>query len=69
MDVRMNEMSVLKSDIILIGAGVMSATLGTIVKELAPEMKITVFEKLRAQVKKARMNGITRALVMQRFVN
>lgn len=40
-------MSVIKSDIILIGAGVMSATLGTIVKELAPDMKITVFEKLK----------------------
>lgn len=40
-------MSEVKSDIILIGAGVMSATLGTIVKELAPDMKITVFEKLK----------------------
>ncbi|WP_409293896.1 malate:quinone oxidoreductase [Peribacillus sp. SCS-26] len=35
-----------KSDIILIGAGVMSATLGAILTELAPEWKIKVFEKL-----------------------
>lgn len=34
------------TDVILIGAGIMSATLGTILKELNPEWKITVFEKL-----------------------
>ena len=36
----------IKSDVILIGAGIMSATLGTMLKELAPEWKITVFENL-----------------------
>jgi malate dehydrogenase (quinone) len=35
-----------KTDVILIGAGVMSATLGSLLKELAPEMDIKVFEKL-----------------------
>ncbi|UOE94071.1 malate:quinone oxidoreductase [Alkalihalobacillus sp. LMS39] len=35
-----------KSDIILIGAGIMSATLGTILKELKPDWDITVYEKL-----------------------
>ena len=35
-----------KSDVILIGAGVMSATLGSLMKELAPEWEIKVFEKL-----------------------
>ncbi|MEH7332050.1 malate:quinone oxidoreductase [Neobacillus drentensis] len=35
-----------KTDVILIGAGIMSATLGTLLKELAPEMEITMFEKL-----------------------
>lgn len=34
------------SDVILIGAGIMSATLGSLLKELAPEWEITVFEKL-----------------------
>lgn len=34
------------TDIILIGGGIMSATLGTLLKELAPEWNITIFEKL-----------------------
>ncbi|GGH86226.1 malate dehydrogenase (quinone) [Pullulanibacillus pueri] len=37
-----------KTDIILIGAGVMSATLGSFLKELAPEWEIKVFEKLES---------------------
>lgn len=36
----------IKTDVILIGAGIMSATLGTILKELVPEWEIKVFEKL-----------------------
>ncbi|GAE93914.1 malate:quinone oxidoreductase [Gracilibacillus boraciitolerans JCM 21714] len=35
-----------KTDVILIGAGIMSATLGSMLKELAPDWEITVFEKL-----------------------
>lgn len=35
-----------KTDVILIGAGIMSATLGTILKKLVPEWEIKVFEKL-----------------------
>lgn len=35
-----------QTEVILIGAGIMSATLGTFLKELAPDWKITVFEKL-----------------------
>lgn len=34
------------TDVILIGAGIMSATLGTLLKELSPDLNITVFEKL-----------------------
>ncbi|MDW0116535.1 malate:quinone oxidoreductase [Sporosarcina thermotolerans] len=34
------------TDVILIGAGIMSATLGTLLKELTPDWKIKVFEKL-----------------------
>lgn len=33
-------------DVVLIGAGVMSATLGILLKELKPELKIEVFERL-----------------------
>ncbi|WP_203226024.1 malate:quinone oxidoreductase [Bacillus kwashiorkori] len=35
-----------RTDVILIGAGIMSATLGTLLKELVPDWQITVFEKL-----------------------
>ncbi|MBS4024316.1 MAG: malate dehydrogenase (quinone) [Clostridia bacterium] len=35
-----------KTDVILIGAGIMSATLGTLLKELVPNWEITVFERL-----------------------
>ncbi|MCY0901509.1 MAG: malate dehydrogenase (quinone) [Firmicutes bacterium] len=35
-----------KVDVILIGAGLMSATLGVLLKELAPDWEIKVFEKL-----------------------
>lgn len=50
------------TDVILIGAGIMSATLGTLLKELVPEWKIKVFEKLEKQGKKALMNGIMQEL-------
>lgn len=36
----------IKTDVILIGAGIMSATLGTLLKELKPEWDIKVFESL-----------------------
>ncbi|SOC39308.1 malate:quinone oxidoreductase [Ureibacillus acetophenoni] len=35
-----------KTDVVLIGAGIMSATLGTLLKELAPEWDIKVYESL-----------------------
>ncbi|MBC5635319.1 malate:quinone oxidoreductase [Ornithinibacillus sp. BX22] len=37
----------MKTDVILIGAGIMSATLGSLLKELVPDWKITVLEQLR----------------------
>jgi malate dehydrogenase (quinone) len=33
-------------DVVLIGAGIMSATLGTVLKELEPSLNITIFEPL-----------------------
>lgn len=36
----------MQTDVILIGAGIMSATLGSLLKELVPDWKITVFERL-----------------------
>lgn len=35
-----------KADVILIGAGIMSTTLGTLLKEIAPDWNITILEKL-----------------------
>src|SRR5690606_28911609 len=48
MGIRMGKMSnrQTKTDVILIGAGIMSATLGSLFKELVPDWEITVFEKL-----------------------
>lgn len=36
----------LNSEVVLIGAGIMSATLGVILKELQPDIKIDIFERL-----------------------
>lgn len=33
-------------DIVLIGAGIMSATLGTVLKELEPSLSVVMFERL-----------------------
>ena len=35
-----------KPDVVLIGAGIMSATLGTVLKELDPSLRIAMFETL-----------------------
>ncbi|MCL6454946.1 MAG: malate dehydrogenase (quinone) [Alicyclobacillus sp.] len=35
-----------RTDVVLIGAGIMSATLGTLLKQLAPDWSIQVFERL-----------------------
>ncbi|GGC95218.1 putative malate:quinone oxidoreductase [Thalassobacillus devorans] len=37
-----------ETDVILIGAGIMSATLGSLFKELVPDWKVRVFEKLES---------------------
>jgi malate dehydrogenase (quinone) len=34
------------TDVVLIGAGIMSATLGTLLKELEPSLSISIFEVL-----------------------
>jgi malate dehydrogenase (quinone) len=42
----LNEKSPVGSDVILIGAGIMSATLGLLLKELEPNIKIKIIERL-----------------------
>nr|WP_076480721.1 malate dehydrogenase (quinone) [Williamsia sterculiae] len=39
---------VIKSDVVLIGAGIMSATLGSLIRQLQPDWTITMFERLDA---------------------
>lgn len=39
-------MSKANPDVVLVGAGIMSATLGTLLKELEPDLTITMFERL-----------------------
>lgn len=58
-----------KSDVILIGAGIMSATLGVLLKELAPHLTITVLERLDAAARKVPMLGIMPGLDILPFVN
>jgi malate dehydrogenase (quinone) len=42
----MSEDSYLDCDVLLVGAGIMSATVGTLLKELDPTLRIEVFERL-----------------------
>jgi len=41
-----NNTSTTNTDVVLIGAGIMSATLGTLLKELDPSLSIQIFERL-----------------------
>ena len=39
------------TDVVLIGAGIMSATLGIVLKELEPSLRITIFETLEGSAR------------------
>lgn len=41
-----NKIDIEKPDVVLIGGGIMSATLGVLLKTLHPELQITIFERL-----------------------
>ena len=41
-----NQKNIEKPDVVLIGAGIMSATLGVLLKILHPDMQIQIFERL-----------------------
>ena len=47
----------------------MSATLGSLLKELAPEWEIKVFENSQVPGKKALMNGIMQVQGILRYAN
>ena len=38
--------NILKADVVLIGAGIMSATLSMLLKQLSPQLSIQIFERL-----------------------
>lgn len=58
-----------KTDVILIGGGIMSATLGTLLKELSPEKNIKVFENYRNLAKRVQMYGIMLVQVTQHYAS
>src|SRR4051812_23330816 len=43
----MTEKNRIETDVVLIGAGIMSATLGVILKELQPDLEIKIIERLK----------------------
>ena len=58
-----------KTDVILIGGGIMSATLGTLLKDLSPEKEIKIFENWNNQVRRVLMYGIMLEQDIQLYVN
>lgn len=58
-----------KTDVILIGGGIMSATLGTLLKELSPEKEIKLFERLTNLVRKVQTFGITLVQGIQHYAS
>ena len=49
------------TDVVLIGAGIMSATLGTLLKELEPSLSISIFEVCQIARWRAPALGTTQA--------
>ena len=56
-------------DVALIGGGVMSATLGTLLSELEPTWSIRVFEKLGGEALESSTRGTTLAPAIRRCVS
>jgi hypothetical protein len=55
----MPDTSTLEADVVLIGAGIMSATLGVFLRELEPSLRIELFEALEAPRSRVRKPGTT----------
>lgn len=58
-----------KTDVILIGGGIMSATLGTLLKDLSPEKKLKFSKNWNNQVRRVLMYGIMLEQDIQLYVN
>lgn len=48
-----------ETDVLLIGGGIMSATLGTYLRELEPEWSMTMVERTEVSRRRVRTAGIT----------
>ena len=57
------------TDVVLIGAGIMSATLGTFLQELVPNVRITLFERLDHGAPNLQMPGTMPVPAMQLTVS
>jgi len=57
------------ADVVLVGAGIMSATLAVFLKELDPTLKIELYEVLGSRHRKARTPGTMPAPAMQHSVS
>ena len=66
----MTEPTVEQYDVLLIGAGIMSATVGTLLKTLEPSLRIALFERLEhvaGESSDARNNAGTGGTVKRPF--
>jgi len=64
-----NGTSNINTDVVLIGAGIMSATLGTLLKQLEPAITIEVFERLDNAAAESSDAGTMPVLATQRSAN
>lgn len=58
-----------QSDVVLIGAGIMSGTLGTLIKEILPEQSITILKPKMLWQQKVQMNGTMLVQGIQPYVS
>ena len=58
----MPDTSTLEADVVLIGAGIMSTTLGVFLRELEPSLRIEQFEALEAPALESSEAGILAAI-------
>ena len=59
----MSDTFITEPDVVLIGAGIMSSTLGVFLKDLEPSLSIEMFETLEGLRLRARRHGTTLAPV------
>ena len=53
-------------DVVLVGAGIMSATLAVILKELDPSLKMEIYEVLGSAAQEIRMRGRNHSVLLDR---